>query len=182
MRAPKLGRGATALKGIDYQNLRADGRLDVNFHAEITTDDHKKVALYANGVVYVKPGESVAQVRLSVTLTTADPEYSRVNRIQIWGREPPISRRAMSGTTAMPPVTTALVPLKGGTNVSPLRRWRFPTSDASASRSGEGSQAPEATTVIQLLTYGQDELHRLLDNQAVKRQSPEGLATGWRDA
>jgi hypothetical protein len=50
------------IKGVDYVNVRADGRLDLNFHAEITTDDGKKIALFANGVVIVKPGSQVAQL------------------------------------------------------------------------------------------------------------------------
>ena len=32
------------VKGVDYANMRADGRLQRHFHAEITTEDGKKIA------------------------------------------------------------------------------------------------------------------------------------------
>jgi len=44
------------VKGVDYINVRADGRLQLHFHAEITTEDGKKIALFADGVVTPKRG------------------------------------------------------------------------------------------------------------------------------
>ena len=64
--------------------MRADGRLQLHFHAEITTEDGKKIALFADGVVTPKPGSLVAQLRANVTLTTSVAEYSWVNAIQLW--------------------------------------------------------------------------------------------------
>jgi hypothetical protein len=78
---PKL-RGA--VKGVDYINVRADGRLDLHFHAEIATDDGRKIALFADGVVTPQAGSPVAQLRANVTLTTSAAEYAWVNPIQIW--------------------------------------------------------------------------------------------------
>ena len=37
-------------KGIDYLQVRPDGRAELHIHAEITTDDGKKIALSADGV------------------------------------------------------------------------------------------------------------------------------------
>jgi len=52
-------------------------------HAEITTEDGKKIALAADGVLMGAP--PVFELRENVTLTTSHPEYSWVNAIQIWG-------------------------------------------------------------------------------------------------
>jgi hypothetical protein len=78
---PKLN---GAVKGVDYINVRADGRLQLHFHLEMTTDDGKKIAVAADGVVNLEPASPVAQLRANVTLTTAAAEYSWVNPIQIW--------------------------------------------------------------------------------------------------
>ena len=70
------------VRGVDYLNLRADGRYELDIHAEITTDDGKKIALAADGVAL---GETpVLQLRENVKLTTSHPEHAWVNPIQIW--------------------------------------------------------------------------------------------------
>ena len=70
------------VKGVDYLHMRADGRAQLHIHAEITTDDGKKIALAADGVALGEP--PVLQLRENVTLTTSHPEYSWVNAIQVW--------------------------------------------------------------------------------------------------
>lgn len=73
-----------SLTGVDYLYLRADGRLELHVHAEITTDDGARIAVAADGVAM---GEApVLQLRESVTLRTCHPEYSWVNPIQVWAR------------------------------------------------------------------------------------------------
>jgi hypothetical protein len=32
--------------GVDYLSARADGRVEIHIHAQITTEDGKKIALY----------------------------------------------------------------------------------------------------------------------------------------
>jgi Protein of unknown function (DUF3237) len=71
-----------SVKGVDYLHIRADGRGQLDIHAEITTEDGKKIALAADGVSFGEP--PVLQLRENVTLTTAHPEYSWVNAIQVW--------------------------------------------------------------------------------------------------
>lgn len=78
---PKL-RGT--VNGIDYGTLRADGRAQLHIHAQITTDDGKRIALAADGVATVEPGCPTGQLRENVTLTTSEPDYDWVNSIQIW--------------------------------------------------------------------------------------------------
>lgn len=77
---PKL---AGAIKGVDYLQVRADGRFQLHIHAEITTDDGKKIAVAADGVGMGAP--PVMQLRENATLTTSAPEHCWVNTIQIWG-------------------------------------------------------------------------------------------------
>jgi hypothetical protein len=72
------------VNGVDYVNVRADGRLQLYFHAEITTEDGKKIAFYADGVLTPKSGAPIAQLRLNITLTTSAAEYSLVNPTQVW--------------------------------------------------------------------------------------------------
>ncbi len=74
------------IKGVDYINVRADGRFQLHFHAEITTEDGTKIALYAGGVITPELGSPIAQLRLNITLTTSAAEYSWVNPIQVWAQ------------------------------------------------------------------------------------------------
>ena len=46
------------------------------------------------------PGSPLGQLRENVTLTTAEPDYSRVNLIQVWRRGPSTSKRARSARKA----------------------------------------------------------------------------------
>lgn len=71
-----------SVKGVDYLHMRADGRTQLDIHAEITTQDGKKIALFADGVALGEP--PVLQLRENVTLTTSHPEHSWVNTLQIW--------------------------------------------------------------------------------------------------
>jgi len=73
------------VKGVDYLQIRADGRCQLNIHAEITTEDGKKISLAADGVGIPEKGSPVIQLRENVTLTTNYPEYSWLNTIQVWG-------------------------------------------------------------------------------------------------
>ena len=71
-------------KGDDYIHVRPDGRAELHIHAEITTDDGKKIALAADGVVSFPDGLPIGELRENVTMTTADPGYEWVNPLQIW--------------------------------------------------------------------------------------------------
>jgi hypothetical protein len=73
------------VKGVDYLHIRADGRAQLDIHAEITTDDGKKIALAADGVAIPQEGSPVYQLRENVTLTSNHPEYTWVNPLQVWG-------------------------------------------------------------------------------------------------
>jgi hypothetical protein len=60
MTGPKL---QGTVKGVDYINIRADGRAELHIHGEFTTQDNQKIALFADGVATPeegKPGISTA--------------------------------------------------------------------------------------------------------------------------
>ena len=65
---PMIGRLSGRVVGVDYVTVRADGRIDLDIKAEITTDDGEKIAFAASGVgipqpdlasSYSKPGPRV---------------------------------------------------------------------------------------------------------------------------
>jgi len=70
--------------GVDYMQVRADGRFDLHIHAEITTDDGQKISLHADGVALPRPGSPVAGLRENVTLFTSSKAYAGGNGLQVW--------------------------------------------------------------------------------------------------
>jgi hypothetical protein len=72
------------VKGVDYIHVRPDGRAQLHIHAEITTEDGKKIAFFADGIVSFADGPPVGELRENVTLTTSEPDYAWVNPLQIW--------------------------------------------------------------------------------------------------
>jgi hypothetical protein len=70
----------------DYIHVRPDHRVQLHIHAEITTEDGKKIALYADGVANFTEGSPVGDLRENVTMTTSEPDYAWVNLLQIWAR------------------------------------------------------------------------------------------------
>ena len=79
------GRLAGHLQGIDYLLIRADGRIDLNIHAIIETEDGHRIALAADGVCLPRPAEPIADLRENVELITASEDYAWVNTRQVWG-------------------------------------------------------------------------------------------------
>jgi hypothetical protein len=65
--------------------MRADGRIDLDIRATIETADSHRIALCADGVAVLRPGEPVAELSENVTLTTAAEGYAWVGTHQIWG-------------------------------------------------------------------------------------------------
>ena len=73
------------LAGVDYLQMRADGRTELHIHAEITTEDGE-IAFFADGVATPEEGTGVLQIRENITLSTSSPPYSWVNQLQVWGQ------------------------------------------------------------------------------------------------
>src|SRR3989454_5234392 len=72
------------VKGVDYANVRADGRLQLHFHARNYDRGRQEDRVLRRCVLTPKSGSPIAQLRLSITLTTSAAEYSWVNPIQVW--------------------------------------------------------------------------------------------------
>jgi len=72
------------VKGVDYLQIRADGRFQLHIHAEITTEDGEKIALFADGVAMPREGSPIADLRENATLSTSSKEYAWVNTLQVW--------------------------------------------------------------------------------------------------
>ncbi|MEO8852640.1 MAG: DUF3237 family protein [Ginsengibacter sp.] len=73
------------VSGIDYTHMRADGRFQLDVHAEITTEDGQKISLKADGVSVQREGSSISDLRENITLFTSSKDYAWVNTIQVWG-------------------------------------------------------------------------------------------------
>jgi hypothetical protein len=84
LRPPVWQAGEACFAEVAYVHVRADGRCQLNIHAEITTEDGKKISLAADGVAIPEDGSPVFQRKENVTLMTNHPEYSWVNPIQVW--------------------------------------------------------------------------------------------------
>ena len=93
---PKM-RGTIA--GVDYMNIRADGRRELHIHASITTDDGATIALEADGVGAQGRAAGEPTLLENVKLTSSHPSYTWVNGLQIWtqGTSPPVN---LKGYTA----------------------------------------------------------------------------------
>jgi Protein of unknown function (DUF3237) len=72
------------LQGVDYLNIRADGRGELHIHAGIETGDGMMISLSASGIVFRNDGSPLLQLRENVGLTSNHPELSWVNHLQIW--------------------------------------------------------------------------------------------------
>ncbi len=78
------GKLAGYIKGVDYLNVRADGRMDLDIKATITTPSGERIAVSAGGVCIPQPGSPVALLRENVKLTTAHPPHGWVNGLEFW--------------------------------------------------------------------------------------------------
>lgn len=75
------------ISGVDYAEVRADGRFQLHIHAEITTDDEEKISFFADGILIPPEDDTgIAGLRYNVRLTTSSSKYSWVNKVQVWVR------------------------------------------------------------------------------------------------
>ena len=86
LEGPVTGRLRGSVTGVDYLNMRADGRAELHIHAYITLEDGKKVALEAGGIAIPEEGSSIFQLREHVELTSHDPALAWVNTTEVWAR------------------------------------------------------------------------------------------------
>jgi hypothetical protein len=82
----------------DYIHIRPVGRVQLHIQAEITTEDGKKIALYADGVAHFTEGPPVGDLRENMTVAACttirtalpgsriDPHLRAATRAQIGGQ------------------------------------------------------------------------------------------------
>lgn len=78
------GRICGQARGVDYLQMRADGRIDLDLHVTIETDDGDRIALSGDGQAAPRSCEPVLDIFANIRLSTASKEYSWVNARQIW--------------------------------------------------------------------------------------------------
>ncbi|HKE94939.1 MAG TPA: DUF3237 family protein [Povalibacter sp.] len=71
--------------GVEYLQLRADGRTDLDGRATVETEDGHRIAMRIEGVATVRANEPMLDLVANVRLTTAAQKYDWVNPRQIWG-------------------------------------------------------------------------------------------------
>jgi hypothetical protein len=79
------GRLAGRAHGVDYLRVRADGRIELDLHVIIETEDGHRIALSGDGQAAPRAGEPVLDIFANVRLSTASKNYAWVNERQIWG-------------------------------------------------------------------------------------------------
>jgi hypothetical protein len=72
------------ISGRDYVNIRADGRMELDIKATLTTPEGKKIAVAAGGVGIPEPESNMSLLRENVRLTSADPDFTWLNPLEIW--------------------------------------------------------------------------------------------------
>ena len=78
------GRLAGRAHGVDYVRVRADGRMELDLHLIIETEDGHRIALSGDGQAAPRPGEPVLDIFANVCLSTASKDHAWVNERQIW--------------------------------------------------------------------------------------------------
>jgi hypothetical protein len=78
------GRLAGRAHGVDYLRVRADGRMEIDLHLTIETDDGQRIALSGDGQAAPRNGEPILDIFGNIRLSTASKEYAWVNERQIW--------------------------------------------------------------------------------------------------
>jgi hypothetical protein len=78
------GRLAGRAHGVDYLRVRADGRMELDLHLTIETDDGQRIALSGDGQAAPRKGEPILDIFGNIRLSTAAKDYAWVNERQIW--------------------------------------------------------------------------------------------------
>jgi Protein of unknown function (DUF3237) len=78
------GRLSGLAHGVDYLRIRADGRIELDLHVTVETDDGRRIALSGDGQAAARKDEPLMDIFANIRLSTAAKEYAWVNARQIW--------------------------------------------------------------------------------------------------
>ena len=73
-----------SVRGVDYANIRADGRVDLHIHELFDLTDGGKVAVFADGIGTLD-AKGILHLRENVSCKSSSPAYVWVNSVQVWG-------------------------------------------------------------------------------------------------
>lgn len=73
------------IKGVDFLEVRADGRFMLNIQATIITNDGETIALHEDGVLTPGEGMPSADLHLTMKFSTHSKKYGWLNKIHVWG-------------------------------------------------------------------------------------------------
>ena len=78
------GRLAGQAHGVDYLRVRADGRMELDLHLIVETDDGHRIAVSGDGQAAPRNDNPKLDIFGNIRLSTATKEYAWVNARQIW--------------------------------------------------------------------------------------------------
>jgi hypothetical protein len=73
------------IKGVDFLEVRADGRFMLNIQATILTDDGESIALYEEGLLTPQANGRPADLHLNMKFATHSDQYGWLNKTSVWG-------------------------------------------------------------------------------------------------
>jgi len=98
--------------GVDYLNIRADGRIELHIHGRLNTADGASLSYSGNGVALPQPGTGLLHFSENVLLHCSDPRYTWVNRLPVWARGTiELARGEIRATGFASPESTGTGPL-----------------------------------------------------------------------
>ncbi len=72
------GKLTGTIKGVDFANVRADGRFEIDIRAEIVTPDGARIAFHSAGVL-IPQADGTGKITEAVTLKAGSEKYAWVN-------------------------------------------------------------------------------------------------------
>lgn len=72
-----------SIKGVDYLEVRADGKFMLNIHAVIITDEGESIAVREDGISTPDPS-GIAKLHLNMDFYTSSERYNWINKKRVW--------------------------------------------------------------------------------------------------
>lgn len=73
-------------RGIDYLEVRGDGKFVLNLHAVITTSDGENISVQESGVLTPSPvGSPIGKLQLCMRMVSHSSKYKWLNKIDLFG-------------------------------------------------------------------------------------------------
>ncbi|HEY4198623.1 MAG TPA: hypothetical protein VGM63_23945 [Mucilaginibacter sp.] len=73
------------VRGVDYLWMRPNGGIEMDIHAEITTESGEKISLKGDGASFTRENNRISDIRANIALFTSHKNYTWMNTLQVWG-------------------------------------------------------------------------------------------------